>query len=132
MNQTDESRITPSPVSYGASASRSSATSFGRIASPCSPAKRSASPAGPSARLISFRRFDRPFLLGRDLEEAIEINLALGPAGEALRFAGEQGEAMRPKLVALLREALAPYDTGEGVILDSSVWFITASVPTAG
>ena len=81
---------------------------------------------------ISFRRFDRPFLLGRDLEEAIEINLALGPAGEALRFAGEQGEAMRPKLVALLREALAPYDTGEGVILDSSVWFITASVPTAG
>jgi hypothetical protein len=27
----------------------------------------------------------------------------------------------------MLREALAPYDTGEGVILDSSVWIITAS-----
>src|SRR5581483_2976592 len=53
MNQTDESRNTPSPVSYGASASRSIPSSFGRIASPCSPAKRRASAAGPSARFIS-------------------------------------------------------------------------------
>jgi ubiquinone/menaquinone biosynthesis C-methylase UbiE len=78
---------------------------------------------------ISFRRFDLPYVLGRDLDEAIELNLALGPAAEALRFAGEQGEAMRPKLVALLREALESYDTGDGVVLDSSVWFITASAP---
>ena len=34
---------------------------------------------------------------------------------------------MRPKLAAMLREALAPYDTGDGVILDSSVWIVTAS-----
>jgi hypothetical protein len=34
---------------------------------------------------------------------------------------------MRPKLEALLREALAPYETDDGVILDSSVWFITAT-----
>jgi SAM-dependent methyltransferase len=76
---------------------------------------------------ISFRRFDRPYLLGRDVQEAIEVNLAIGPAAEALRFAGEHGAALRPKLGAMLREALAPYDTGNGVILDSSVWIITAS-----
>jgi SAM-dependent methyltransferase len=76
---------------------------------------------------ISFRRFDLPYLLGRDLDEAVEINLAIGPAGEALRFAGDGGAAMRPKLEAVLREALAPYETDEGVILDSSVWIITAS-----
>jgi ubiquinone/menaquinone biosynthesis C-methylase UbiE len=76
---------------------------------------------------IAFHRYDTPFYLGRDVAQAIEMNLALGPAAEALRFAGEQGAAMRPKLEALLREALAPYDTGDGVFLDSSVWFITAT-----
>src|SRR5581483_333972 len=76
---------------------------------------------------IAFQRYDTPFSIGRDVDEAIEMNLALGPAAEALRFAGEQGEALRPKLEGLLREALAPYDTGDGVFLDSSVWFVTAS-----
>jgi len=76
---------------------------------------------------IAFHRYDTPFFMGRDVEQTIELNLALGPAAEALRFAGEEGEAMRPKLEALLREALTPYDTGDGVFLDSSVWFITAS-----
>jgi ubiquinone/menaquinone biosynthesis C-methylase UbiE len=78
-------------------------------------------------REIAFHRYDTPFYIGRDVDQAIEMNLALGPAAEALRFAGEQGEAMRPQLEALLREALAPYDTGDGVFLDSSVWFITAT-----
>ncbi|HEY2327953.1 MAG TPA: class I SAM-dependent methyltransferase [Gaiellaceae bacterium] len=76
---------------------------------------------------IAFQRFDTPFFVGKDVAEAIELNLALGPAAEALRFAGEGGEAMRPQLEALLREALAPYETADGVILDSSVWFITAT-----
>jgi hypothetical protein len=76
---------------------------------------------------ISFLRFDMPYLLGRDLDEAIEMNLAIGPAAEALRFAGDEGAAMRPKLEALLREALGPYATGEGVVLQASVWIITAS-----
>lgn len=76
---------------------------------------------------ISFHRFDMPFFLGRDVEQAIEMNLALGPAAEAYRFAGDDGPAIRPKLEALLREALAPYETSDGVILDSSVWIITAT-----
>jgi ubiquinone/menaquinone biosynthesis C-methylase UbiE len=76
---------------------------------------------------ISFRRFDAPFLLGRDLDEAVEMNLAIGPAAEALRFAGDHGAELRPKLESMLREALAPYETAEGVILDSSVWIVTAS-----
>jgi SAM-dependent methyltransferase len=76
---------------------------------------------------ISFLRCDRPNLLGRDLEEAIEFNLALGPAAEAVRLAGDEGDAMRPKLAALLREALAPYATADGVALEASVWIVTAS-----
>jgi ubiquinone/menaquinone biosynthesis C-methylase UbiE len=76
---------------------------------------------------IAFHRYDTLFFIGRDLDQAVEMNLALGPAAEALRFAGDEGAAMRPQLEALLREALGPYDTGGGVFLDSSVWFITAS-----
>lgn len=76
---------------------------------------------------ISFHRFDMPFFLGRDVEQAIEMNLALGPAAEAYRFAGDNGPKIRPKLEALLREALSPYETADGVILDSSVWIITAT-----
>jgi ubiquinone/menaquinone biosynthesis C-methylase UbiE len=80
---------------------------------------------------IAFHRFDTPFFIGRDVDQAIEMNLALGPAAEALRFAGDNGAAMRPKLEALLREALEPYATPDGVILDSSVWFVTASAAAA-
>lgn len=76
---------------------------------------------------VSFMRLDLPMLLGRTVDEAIELNLALGPAGEAVRLAGDEGDAMRPKLAALLREALAPYETDDGVILDSSIWVITAA-----
>jgi hypothetical protein len=68
-----------------------------------------------------------PFFMGRDVDQAIELNLALGPAAEAYRFAGDNGPAIRPKLEALLREALTPYATDDGVILDSSVWIITAT-----
>ena len=76
---------------------------------------------------ISFHRYDRPFFMGHDVEQTIELNLALGPAAEAYRFAGDNGPKIRPQLEALLREALTPYQTDDGVILDSSVWIITAS-----
>ena len=43
-----------------------------------------------------------------------------------MRLAGDEGDAMRPKLAALLREALADLVTPEGVYGDSSVWIVTA------
>ena len=77
-------------------------------------------------RDISFTRNDLPLKIGNDLDEAIEFNLALGPAAEAVRLAGDEGDAMRPKLAALLREGLAQFDTGDGVYAQSSVWIVTA------
>ena len=56
---------------------------------------------------VAFHRRDLPLKIGNTLDEAIEFNLALGPAAEAVRLAGDEGDAMRPKLAALLREALA-------------------------
>jgi SAM-dependent methyltransferase len=77
-------------------------------------------------RDVSFLRSDLPIKLGNDLDEAVEFNLAIGPAAEAVRLAGDDGDAMRPKLAALLREALAQFETPDGVYADSSVWVVTA------
>jgi SAM-dependent methyltransferase len=75
---------------------------------------------------IDLRRSDIPFRFGADLEEAVEFNLALGPAAEAVRLAGDEGEAMRPQLAELLRGALAGFVTADGVVADSSTWIVSA------
>jgi SAM-dependent methyltransferase len=76
---------------------------------------------------ISFLRLDRPNKLGNTLDEAIEMNLALGPAAEAVRLAGDQGESMKPYLRDLLRPALEQFVTDDGVWGMASVWIVTAS-----
>ena len=55
---------------------------------------------------IAFERFDTDICIGRDLEEAVEFAIALGPAGEIIRLAGAEGERLKPKVVAALRDAL--------------------------
>jgi ubiquinone/menaquinone biosynthesis C-methylase UbiE len=58
-----------------------------------------------------------------DLDEAAEFSLVVGPAARALVDAGEdQRRAAR----AAAREALAPYATPSGVILDYASWIATA------
>ena len=63
------------------------------------------------------------------LDEAIDVNLALGPAAEVVRLAGADGDAARPHLAELLREALAEFQTPNGVVANSSVWIVTARAP---
>jgi SAM-dependent methyltransferase len=76
---------------------------------------------------VSFLRLDLPNKLGNTLDEAIEMNLALGPAAEAVRLAGDEGESMKPYLRDLLRPALEQFVTDDGVWAMSSVWIVTAS-----
>jgi len=75
---------------------------------------------------VAFERLDLPYKIGNTMEEAVEFNLALGPAAEAVRLAGDDGDAMRPRLANLLREALAEFETSDGLIANSSVWIVTA------
>jgi hypothetical protein len=75
---------------------------------------------------IRLRRFDRPIRIGRDLDEAVDFNLALGPAGEAVRLAGDGAESVRPELERRLREALASFERPEGVVAGSSTWIVSA------
>jgi ubiquinone/menaquinone biosynthesis C-methylase UbiE len=75
---------------------------------------------------VSFERHDAPVCIGRDVGEAIEFAMALGPAGEVMRLAGEEGEKRKPAVVAALKEALAPYVEADGVVMPSSAWIVTA------
>ena len=57
------------------------------------------------------------------VEEAVEIVLEMGPMATALR---EAGESARPRVIAAVREALAPYSTPSGVSLPYAAWIASA------
>ena len=75
---------------------------------------------------IAFERFDTDISIGRTLDEAIDFAMALGPAGEIIRLAGEAGEARRGEVIAALRETFADHLRADGVRMPSSSWFVTA------
>ncbi len=75
---------------------------------------------------ITFKRVDAPVLVGRTVEDAINFQIALGPAGEVFREAGEQAEAKRGEIEAALAEAIdAQKKEADGIIMDSSSWVIS-------
>jgi ubiquinone/menaquinone biosynthesis C-methylase UbiE len=78
---------------------------------------------------IAFERFDADICIGRDLDEAIEFAMALGPAGEIIRLAGDEGQRLKPRVVNALRETLSRYVRADGVWGPSSTWFVTARNP---
>jgi ubiquinone/menaquinone biosynthesis C-methylase UbiE len=78
---------------------------------------------------IAFERYDRDIWIGRDLADAIEFAVALGPAGEIVRLAGDEGAKLMPQVVEALRDALTPFVRADGVWAPSSTWFITATNP---
>ena len=78
---------------------------------------------------IAFERYDCDICIGRDLDDALEFAMALGPAGEIIRLAGDEGKKRRPQVVAALNETLAPFVRANGVWAPSSTWFITATSP---
>lgn len=78
---------------------------------------------------IEFERIDAPLLVGHDPDEAVEFQLAIGPAGEIFREAGEMAEQRRDEIVDALKQELARHETSEGVVLGSSSWMVTARNP---
>jgi ubiquinone/menaquinone biosynthesis C-methylase UbiE len=79
---------------------------------------------------IGFERFDSDICIGRDLDEAIEFAMALGPAGEIIRLAEEEGERLKPEVVAALSEVISPYIMEDGAVwTPSSTWFVTGYNP---
>lgn len=79
---------------------------------------------------IEFRRVDAPVLVGANVADAIAFQLAIGPAGEVFREAGEEAELKRPEIEAALAAAINRQRLGaQGIVMDSSSWVISAINP---
>ena len=77
---------------------------------------------------ISLRRCDLPIMIGRDVDEAVQFVMALGPAGEILRLAGERAAHLHAPIAEALHEGLTPWLTKAGVIAPASTWIVSAAV----
>jgi ubiquinone/menaquinone biosynthesis C-methylase UbiE len=79
---------------------------------------------------IRFERYDCEICIGRDLDEAVEFAMELGPAGEIIRLAGEEGARLRPQVSEALRAMLADRRRSNGEIwAGSSSWIVTGQRP---
>ncbi len=79
---------------------------------------------------ITFKRVDAPVLVGRTVEDAINFQLAIGPAGEVFREAGEEAEAKRAQIQAALASAIdAQKREADGIVMNSSSWVISGRNP---
>ncbi len=76
-------------------------------------------------------RCDLPIRIGNDLDHAVEFNMAIGPAAELLRICpADEVERLRPKVQEEIREVLADYVQGDGVVsAPASTWIVQAAVP---
>lgn len=77
-----------------------------------------------------FQKIEVDTRLGRDVEEAIDFQIFVGPSGEIIREAGDLGQQQLPAIREALRDRFAPHLRDDGVFLPSSTWAIMARKPT--
>lgn len=78
---------------------------------------------------VSFERHDCDVCIGRDIDDAIDFAMSLGPAGEIIRLAGPDGEMYKPQVVSALRDVLQRFRHADGIWAPSSAWFVSAFRP---
>ena len=78
---------------------------------------------------IRFEQVDAQVFVGKDLDDAMGFQLAIGPAGEVYREAGELAEERHAEIAEALKAELARYQRPDGIMMDSSSWKVTAKNP---
>jgi ubiquinone/menaquinone biosynthesis C-methylase UbiE len=79
---------------------------------------------------ISLTRCDLEILGGSDVDEAVDLVMSIGPAGEILRLQGDRAAHLLPQVEAALREGLSEYQREDGTIwAPASTWIVVASAP---
>lgn len=77
---------------------------------------------------LDARDFD--YFMGRDIAEAVDALLAIGPGAELIRLNGEHGERLRPEIAEALAEHYANWQRPDGTVVGrGSVWIVTARNP---
>ena len=67
---------------------------------------------------------------GNDIDEAIDLVMSIGPAGEILRLQGDRAAHLVPQVEAALREGLAEFVRDDGSVwAPASTWIVTATAP---
>src|SRR6185295_10185225 len=67
-----------------------------------------------------FERVDLDMCIGRTIEEAIDYQILVGPSGEIVREAGEEGQRKLPDIRERLAQLMKPNLRADGVYLPSS------------
>lgn len=79
---------------------------------------------------IGFERVDEKIMIGRDADEAIAFALAVGPAGEVFREAGDLAEQKRDVIEAEMRSFFETQERDDiGIWVPTSSWVISARNP---
>ena len=76
---------------------------------------------------ITIDRHDMPITIapGAGVDEAVEFFLEMGPTGRALANAGAS-EDLKSRITVDLRDGLRPFLTDAGVVMDASIWLVSA------
>ncbi len=76
---------------------------------------------------IALRRIDIGMVGGADAQEAVDVALALGPAAETVRLAGDDAVRVRPAIERDLLALAGEYASESGqIVAPASAWAITA------
>ena len=85
---------------------------------------------GAGYEAIELHQRDFDYFMGKDMEEAIDALLAIGPGAELIRLNGDHGESRRPEISAALAEYYADWQRPDGSIVGrASVWLVAAANP---
>lgn len=79
---------------------------------------------------VELHRRDFDYFMGRDMDEAVDSLLAIGPGAELIRLNGEHGESRRGEIAAALADHYARWQQPDGSIVGrASVWLVAATNP---
>ena len=80
---------------------------------------------------ITLTRHDFAYRIGGGLDEAVELNMSLGPAAEILRQWGDRIDEIRPTIEADIRATLSECVDDDGTVrAGGSIWIISARKPS--
>ncbi len=79
---------------------------------------------------VELHRHDFDYFMGKDMAEAVESLLAIGPGAELIRLNGEHGESLRGEIAEALADHYAAWQQPDGSIVGrASAWIAAATNP---
>lgn len=73
-----------------------------------------------------FYRNDADVCIGTNVQEALDFQILVGPSGEIIREAEEQGQEKLPEIREDMMSSMRKHERADGIYLPSSTWFIMA------